>query len=483
MHRRSILTLIAVALVAFTGVAGLRAGQSTAAAANPGPELTVYNQGMALVKDTRTLSLKEGVQTVTVTDVAAQIDPTSVYFKSLTDPAGTTVLEQNFEYDLVGADKLLSKYVGLPIKVVTEDGTSYAGKLLNGVTDIILQDTSGQVQVISRDRVRDFTFPSLPEGLITQPSLVWMVDAAKAGDQQTEISYITNGIGWQATYSLLLAPDGKKLDLSGWVTLDNRSGAAYKDAKLKLIAGDVNVVGQPQPMQDAMIKMATVAPVPQVAERSFAEYHLYEIGRPVTVKDNQTKQIEFITAADVPAEKLYVYSGSEPYGYYAGSGPQPDPAYGADTGIKTVSTILQFDTGKEGVNAALPQGTARVYQEDADGSALLIGEDTIPHTPKNEKVRLNLGNAFDLVGERKQTGFKQVADKVIEESYEIMIRNQKPEEAVQVRVVEHLYRSGDWEIIAESAPHAQIDSQSVEWQLDVPAGGESKLTYTVRYRW
>jgi hypothetical protein len=483
MRRRTSLTLIAVTLIALAGITGLSAGQNTAVAANAGPELTVYNQGMALVKDTRTLNLKEGLQTVTVTDVAAQIDPTSVYFKSLTDPVGTAVLEQNFEYDLVGTDKLLTKYVGLPIKVMTKDGTAYAGKLMSGATDIILQDADGQVQVVSRDSVRDFSFPSLPEGLITQPSLVWLVNAARAGDQQAEITYITNGIGWQAAYSLLLAPDGKKFDLNGWITLDNRSGVAYKDAKLKLIAGDVNVVTPPQPLQDVMVKMASAAPAPQVAERGFSEYHLYEINRPVTVKDNQTKQIEFITAADVPAEKLYVYNGSEPYSYYAGSAPQTDPGYGADTGIKTVRTILQFDTGKEGVDAALPQGTARVYQQDVDGSSLLIGEDTIPHTPKNEKVRLNLGNAFDLVGERVQTGFKQVADKVIEESYEITIRNQKPEEAVQVRVVEHLYRSGDWEITAESAPHARLDSQSVEWKLDVPAGGESKLTYTVRYRW
>ena len=483
MRRQTSLTLIAVTLIALAGITGLSAGQNTAAAANAGPELTVYNQGMALVKDTRTLNLKEGLQTVTVTDVAAQIDPTSVYFKSLTDPAGTAVLEQNFEYDLVGTDKLLTKYVGLPIKVMTKDGTAYAGKLLSGATDIILQDADGQVQVVSRDSVRDFSFPSLPEGLITQPSLVWLVNAAKAGDQQAEISYITNGIGWQATYSLLLAPDGKKFDLNGWITLDNRSGVAYNDAKLKLIAGDVNVVNQPQPAPGAMLKMAAAAAAPQVAERSFSEYHLYEINRPVTVKDNQTKQIEFITAADVPSEKLYVYSGSEPFTFTAGSTPQTDPGYGADTGIKTVGTILQFTTGKEGVNAALPQGTARVYQQDADGSSLLIGEDNLANTAKNEQVRLYLGNAFDLVGERVQTSFKQVADKVVEESYQITIRNQKPADAVQVRVVEHLYRSSDWEITAESAPHAKLDSQSVEWKLDVPAGGESKLTYTVRYRW
>jgi hypothetical protein len=483
MRRRTSTTLIAVILMALAGITGLSAAQNTAVAASAGPELAVYNQGMALVKDTRTLNLKAGVQTITVTDVAAQIDPTSVYFKSLTDPTGTTVLEQNFEYDLVGTDKLLTKYVGLPIKVMTTDGTAYAGKLLSGATDIILQDADGQVQVISRDSVRDFSFPALPEGLITQPSLVWMVDAATAGDQQAEITYITNGIGWQATYSLLLAPDGKTADLNGWITLDNRSGAAYKDAKLKLIAGDVNVVNQPQPLQEVMVKMAMAAPSAPVAERGFAEYHLYEIGRPVTVKDNQTKQIEFITVPAVPAEKLYVYSGSEPLGYYPGNMPQTDPGYGADTGIKTVRTLLQFDTGKEGVNAALPQGEARVYQQDVDGSALLIGEDTIPHTPKNEKVRLYLGNAFDLVGERVQTSFKQVAEKVVEESYEITIRNQKPAEAVQVRVVEHLYRAGDWEITAESAPHVKLDSQSVEWKLDVPAGGESKMTYTVRYRW
>jgi hypothetical protein len=485
MRKQTALTLIAAALVVLAGVFTLRAGPSSAIAETLGPALTVYNQGSAQVQDTRPLTLKEGVQTVTITDIAAQIDPTSVYFRSLTDPAGTTVLEQNFEYDLASTNELLSKYIGQPIQVVTADGTQYDGTLLSGANDVILQGKSGQVNVISRDKVRDLSFPALPEGLITTPSLAWTIDAKKAGDHQAEITYLTGGIGWQATYALLLAPDGKHLDLNSWVTVDNHSGATYKDARLKLIAGAVNRVQPPQAAMTKMARSAAEAPVPapDVSQRAFSDYQLYEIGRPVTLKDNEIKQIEFLAASDVPAEKLYTYEGSAGYGYYAGSGPQADPSYGAQTGNKQVQTVLQFDTGKEGVNAELPEGIVRVYQRDVDGNALLIGEDTLPNTPKNEKVRLYLGDAFDLVGERVQTDFKQVSDKVIEESFRITVRNQKEKEAVQVRAVEHLYRASDWEITAESAPHTKLDAGTVEWKLDVPAGGETSVTYTVRYRW
>jgi hypothetical protein len=485
MRKRTTLIIIAVALTALTGILMLRAGPSSATAETLGPALTVYNQGSAQVQDTRTLTLTEGVQTVTVTDIPAQIDPTSVYFKSLTDPAGTFVLEQNYEYDLATTSGLLNKYVGQPIQVITADGAQYDGTLLSGADDVILQDKSGQVNVISRDKVRNLSFPALPGGLVTTPSLVWIIDAKKAGDHQAEISYLTNGIGWEATYALLLAPDGKQLDLSSWVTVNNHSGATYKDARLKLIAGAVNRVQSPQRAMSktTMAAAEASAPAPQVSQRGFSDYQLYEIGRPVTLKDNEIKQIEFLTASDVPAEKLYTYEGTAGYRYYAGNEPQVDPNYGAQTGNKQVQTVLQFDTGEEGANAELPEGIVRVYQQDVDGNALLIGEDTMPNTPKNEKVRLYLGDAFDIVGERVQTDFKQISDKVVEESFRITVRNQKEKDAVQVRAVEHLYRASDWEITAESAPHTKLDAGTVEWKLDVPAGGETSVTYTVRYRW
>ncbi|MGI6209331.1 MAG: DUF4139 domain-containing protein [Anaerolineae bacterium] len=488
MRRRALLTVFLVLAVALSGAAGYQSLPSQVAAQVPeegtmGPEIAVYNQGVALVKDTRTLDLVEGVQSVTITDVAERLDPTSVHFRSLTDPAGTVVLEQNFEYDLVGPERLLSKYVDQRIQVITEDGTVHQGTLLSGAGDLILRDDEGQVTVIRRDSVRDFTFPSLPEGLITRPSLVWLLDSSQSGTQQVEIAYLTNGIGWQANYVILLAQDASSLDLDGWVTLTNNSGATYTNARLKLIAGDINRA-LPQAMDTGIVKEEMAAPrpmaTPAVEQRGFFEYHLYEVQRPVTIRDRQQKQVEFVTATGVPARRFYVYDGAPGYGYWGGL--MDDPGYGANTGVSQVRTMLSFQTGEEGVDAQLPRGVIRVYQEDVDGSPLLLGEDSVDHTPKGEEVQLYIGDAFDIVGERVQTDFRRLGDRVIEESYRITLRNHK-EEAVEVRVVEHLFRWSDWEIIQETAEHTELDAQQVEWRMQVPADGESTIEYTVRYQW
>lgn len=486
MRSRTLLTTILLLIAGIIGMAGFAAIPAAVNAQEPdqpaGPEIAVYNQGVALVKDTRSLHLTEGVQPVTITDVAGQLDPTSVHFRSLTDPEGTAVLEQNLEYDLVGPERLLSKYVDQQIEVVTQDGTTYQGTLLSGAQDLILQDADERVVVIRRDNVRDFSFPALPEGLITRPSLVWLVDSAAGGLQDVEIAYLTGGISWQANYVLLLAKDGAGLDLNGWVTLNNRSGATYTDAHLKLIAGDINRATQQ--MDRGMVKeeyampMATAAP--QVEERGFFEYHLYEVQRPVTIKDNQQKQIEFVKAVGVPAEKFFVYDGALGWSFYGGL--VTDQGYGADTGNKTVRTMLAFSTDEEGVDAQLPRGVVRVYQEDVDGSPLLVGEDNIDHTPKGEEVRLYIGDAFDIVGERVQTDFRRPGDRSLEESYRITLRNHK-EEAVEVRVTERMFRWSEWEIIQETAEHTKLDSQQVEWRVQVPADGETVIEYTVRYRW
>jgi hypothetical protein len=471
--------LVVSALAATVSLCG-QAAAPAASAQDSGPELAVYNQGVALVKDVRTVPLQAGTQLVTISDVAAQLDPTSVHFASLTDPTGTAVLEQNFEYDLVGPERLLSKYVDQDIQLVTADGTRYAGTLLSGSGDIILRAADGGITVVSRDQVRDFSFPSLPEGLITRPSLVWLIDADKAGDQDVQITYLTGGISWQANYVLLLAQDGQTLDLDGWVTLDNQSGATYANAKLKLVAGDINQVETQASgaAYDTAKEMAL--PTPAVQERGFFEYHLYEVQRPVTVKDNQTKQIEFVTAAAVPATTFYVYDGAA--GYYFWGGVQSDPSYGANTGVTQVNTMLSFNTGPEGIDAQLPQGVVRVYQEDVDGSALLLGEDSISHTPKGENVQLYVGDAFDIVGERVQTDYKLIGSSAAEETYEVTLRNHKADD-VEVRVVERLYRWSDWEIVEESAEHTDVDSQTVEYRVSVPADGETTVTYTVRYEW
>jgi hypothetical protein len=453
---------------------------SVAQAQEPGTELTVYNQNIALVRDTRSFGLEQGVNEVRFSDVASQIDPTSVHFRSLTDPEGTTVLEQNYEYDIVGTQKLMQKYLDQEIDLVTQDGSEYQGTLLSGADDVILQDANGGVTVVRLGQVQQFSFPELPEGLITRPTLVWLLAAGQSGDQDVEVTYMTSGINWQADYVVQLNEDDTALDLNGWITLNNRSGATYSDAKLKLVAGDVNVVRQAKAAVgwDMVLEAEAPAAAPAVEEREFFEYHLYDVQRPVTVRDNQTKQIEFTSATDVPAEKFFVYDGAPGLGFYGYA--ISDPGYGTYSN-PDVNIYLQIENEEEsGLGIPLPAGRVRVYKADVDGSLQFVGEDQIDHTPKDESVRLLLGNAFDIVGERRQTDFQQLGRDVIEESFEITVRNHKDED-VEVRVLEHLFRWSEWEIVQESADHTKLDQSMVEWRLPVPADGETTLSYTVRY--
>jgi hypothetical protein len=480
--------------VVWSGIAALvlasltlaNSGQSTERVVAQGEavELAVYNQNVALVRDLRTLELGEGLSEVRFTDVAALIDPTSVHFRSLTDPAGTVVLEQNFEYDIVGSAKLLHKYVDMEISLVTEDGQTYVGTLLSGNEDIILQAPDGQVTMVKLDKVKEFTFPALPEGLITRPTLVWQVESVLDEAQDVEVTYLTSGIGWQAAYNVILADDDKSIDLDGWVTLDNRSGTAYEDAKLKLIAGDIHRVPTDGYAVDKGVRYeaeeaAVGAPVEQ---REFFEYHLYEVQRPVTVKDQQTKQIQFATGSQVPADKFFVYDGSQMrfMGYYQ---PLDSPEYGTSSS-KKVMVMIEFENGEEqGLGIPLPKGIIRVFKKDVDGSSLLVGEDSIDHTPKDEQIRLYVGDAFDIVGERVQTDFRvDYDDDWMEESFEITLRNHK-DEAVEVRVVEHMFRWSEWKILEESHEHEKLDSQTIEFRVPVEADGETVVTYTVRYEW
>ncbi|MCO6449933.1 MAG: DUF4139 domain-containing protein [Caldilineales bacterium] len=482
MKKNILISLAAGAVIVSAGlVLALAATSPTRVGAQgDGVDLTVYNSNIALVKESRQFDLDEGVNNVAVTDVPSAIIPETVYFKSLTDP-DAVVLEQNYEYDIVGSQKLLEKYIDQPIRVVTQDGTVYEGTLLSGQGDVILQEEDGGVVVVKFEQIQQYSFPALPDGLITKPTLVWMVNATESGNHNAEIAYLTNGLNWAADYVLVLAQDNESLDLTGWVTLDNRSGATYEDARLKLVAGDINRVQEPQVYYDMVVEeraMAAAAPAPQVSQREFFEYHLYEINRPVTLKDNQTKQVEFVSAAGVPANKEFIYDASQPYMAY---GPIFDPGYG-QTGQTKVDVSLTFNTGEDGVDAQLPKGTIRMYQADVDGSPLLIGEDSIDHTPKGEDVTLVIGQAFDLVGERKQTNFNRIGDRVVEESYEITLRNQKEDEAVDIRVVEHLSRWSDWEIIdTNNEDFTKTDSNTIEWIVTVPAKGSQTISYTVRY--
>lgn len=481
MTHRSFRIPLLISLIALAGLGLVFAASApTAAIAQTGGvDLTVYNSNIALIQESRQFDLKKGVNIVKVDDVPSSIMPETVHFRSLTD-ADAVVLEQNYEYDIVGSQKLLQKYIDKKIDLVTVDGTLYSGKLLSGANDVILQDEDGGVQVIKFDQIRQYSFPALPDGLITRPTLVWMVDASKAGKHNTEISYLSNGLNWSANYVLVLAPDSQSLDLNGWITLDNHSGATFTDARLKLVAGDIHRAAAAKSADTAMMQETLMAraPQPQVAQRQFFEYHLYEVQRPVTIKDNQTKQIEFVTANDAPAVKSFVYDASMPFQPY---GPILDPSYG-NTGNTKVTVQLSFNTGKEGIDAQLPRGIVRLYQADTDGSPLLIGEDNIDHTPKGEDVTLTIGQAFDLVGERTQTNFKRLGDKTIEESYSIELRNQKADEDVTIKLVEHLSRGTNWEIVKTSDEgFSKIDANTLSWQVPVKAQGKATITYTVRY--
>lgn len=488
--RRILAAILALVLL---GIAcGARAERPTAMPAGQTPvaeaaentlSLTVYNEGTALIRDRRTIELLRGFNEIAFSDVAASIDPTSVLFKSLTDPQGTAILEQNYAYDLVNSAALFEKYLDEFIQVLTEDGTLYEGRLLSTNGGIILQGEDGQVTVVSGN-VQEYSFPELPDGLITRPTLMWQLMADRAGEQQVEITYLTGGLSWQADYVVLLARGDKAIDLDGWVTMRNTSGTSYPDAQLKLVAGDLQRLPQPGfAVGEVLFEAERAATAEPIEQREFFEYHLYEVPRPVTVRDRENKQIEFVSVAGVPAEKFFVYDGLQcRYNYYYCSYygyPQTDPSYGITSNPK-VMVMVEFDT--ERVQADLPKGRVRVYQEDIDGAALLIGEDTIDHTPEGESVRLYVGDAFDIVGERIQTDFRRPSDNRLEEDFKITLRNHK-DEAVEIRVVEHLFRWSDWRILSSSHDYRELDSSTIEFRVRVPANGETTLDYSVRYFW
>jgi hypothetical protein len=425
--------------------------------------LTVYNQDFALVREIRPIQLPKGTETIRFKDVAARIDPTSVRFKSLTAPDQVAILEQNFEYDLVSSEKLLQKYVDEKIRLLAKEERFYEGTLLNAADDLVLRDASGQIRIIKGEEIQILEFPQLPEGLITRPTLVWLLDSQRSGKHDAEVSYLTDGINWHAEYVAAVNEEDTRLELGAWVSLDNRSGATYRDAKLKLVAGDVHRVKPSPRVPEYVMRDATMAAkgVPQFEEKAFFEYHLYTLTRPATVKDNQIKQLTLFPVADVGVEKILLYDGIR-------------------EGTK-VKVNLEFENSKKnGLGIPLPQGKLRVYKRDQDQSLEFVGEDLIDHTAKDEKVRVFLGNAFDVVGERRQTELKKITDRSREETYEIKLRNHK-ENAIEVLAVEHLW--GDWKITQSTHEYRKKDTRTVEFPLPVPKDGETILTYTVRFRW
>ncbi|HUU09763.1 MAG TPA: DUF4139 domain-containing protein [Phycisphaerae bacterium] len=485
---------LAVAAVLSAGVA------AWAAEAPPkeGVSLTVYNgvepqhvaaepflerpdedlgQNFAVVKEVRTLKLPEKVSTIQFRDVAKHIDPTSVHFRSLTDPEGTTVLEQNYEFDLVGADKLLDKYIDAEISVTTQQGKRYEGTLLSfDAQQLIIQGARGGLYMIQRpNNVQNVEFGKLPAGLLTRPTLVWQVATAKPGDHLAQVTYQTTGLSWRADYSVVVNAADTQMDLSGWVTLTNQCGVGFKDARLKLMAGDVRRV-QPPPAPPAAAFGAAREKGGRggggFVEKTFFEYHLYTLGRPTTVNDNQVKQVELLTAAAVPVTKRYVF---EPGGRYW------HRRYGQGNTYK-VNVYIEFKNSKESkLGMPLPMGKIRTYKRDAaDGDLEFVGEDQIDHTPKDEELKLYVGDAFDVVGEKTVTDRKQ-DQRWREESIRLDLRNHK-EEAVTVRVREHL-AGGQWEIKAKSQDFKKIDASTIEFDVPVAKDGKAEVTYTVHYSW
>lgn len=452
-------------------------------------EVTVYNSNLGLIKETRPFNLKSGISEVRVEDVASQIDATSVHFKSLTSPDAVTVLEQDFRYDLASPDTILGRYLGKEIELeraVGRDGDKreiIKGVLLSNSGGRVLQ-SGGKILI---NPIGSPVLPELPEGLLTKPTLVWKINTLKAGSHQGEISYLTAGMSWSADYVLVADKDDVKGDLTAWVTVLNNSGATYSDARLKLVAGDVHRAPL-SPMRPRKLGYAMMSSDSSIAEnmteKTFFEYHLYTLARPTTLAENSTKQVEMASVAGIPIRKNYVYDGAQgvQWSDYGSSG-YWDPGYGLQSG-KKVSVILELDNKKaSGLGMPLPKGRVRVYKKDEDGSLQFAGEDSIDHTPKDEKVRVKMGEAFDIVGERKRTDYSSDSSRHrFEETFEIRLRNHK-DSSVTVNVVEHLYRWTNWKITSSSIPYTKKDAQTVEFPVTVAKDGETVLTYTVKYSW
>jgi hypothetical protein len=449
--------------------------------------------GYAVVRHEREIELNPGRNQVRFADVAGMIDPTTVSFQSLSDPNGTRVVEQNFQFDLVSTEKLLQKFIDRPVTVEQARGDkveSFAGTLLSTAGGLVLRQADGSVRTVTYNS--GVTLPSLPGGLITRPTLVWDVAAQKAGKQVVRVAYQTTGITWWADYNLTYAEGADanscKLDVGAWVSILNQSGASYPDAKLKLIAGDVHrapAAPSPRMMAKAARAEALAEEAPGFAEKQFFEYHLYTLGRPSSLPDNSTKQIELFPAvAGVPCEKTLVYYGQQGFFWGYGGSPYTDRNYGL-TGNKKVDTYLSFKNEQNnGMGIPLPAGRVRVSKLDpADGSLEFIGEDRIDHTPKNETILLKLGSAFDVVGERRQVDYSiDTSRKVITEEIEIKLRNRK-EEPVRVIVKENLYRWVNWKITASTHAFEKQDARTIHIPVSVPADKEVVVRYSVRYTW
>src|SRR5256712_3198352 len=432
--------------------------------------LILHNGKRGLVKAVREIRLPAGTTDVQFMDVAAQIDPPTVHLKSITDPAGLKILEQNYEYYLLSSAKLMEKYVGKRVRLYQPDGSYHEATLLS---------TNGPVYEINGEIILGHAgrglLPALPENLVSRPTLAWLLRNQVTTPQRVEASYMTSGITWRADYVLGLNPADTGGDLTGWVRIDNKRGAIYRNALLKLVAGDVNRgVGRFRDVK--AVEMAARAPATAEARRDFQsegffEYHLYTLDGRTTIKDNQTKQLSLLAATDIGIDKQLIYYGAQDY--YRTS-------YGTPISNQKVGVYLEIKNSQANrLGVPLPKGRVRVYKADAGGSQQFVGEDWIDHTPKDEQVKIKMGEAFDVVGEGTQRNWKKIGPSLYEVEWEIALRNHK-KEAIAIEVVEPV--PGDWEVLRSTVPHEKVDAFTMRFRVPVAKDGESKLVYRVRVR-
>ena len=459
------------------------------------PALTIYNQNFAIVRDTVPLDLQAGVNSIRYPGATAQVEPDSVILR---DPGGRhslQILEQNYRNDPVSQELLLSLFEGKAIdfeKVRLKDNTQIT-ELVSGkiIRSGYVPGGEAQQPIIEVNGKLQFSlpgqplFPDLGDDTVLKPTLNWLLQSDKPGKFDAEVGYVTGGFDWSASYNLVSPEKGDNVDLVGWITMKNESGKTFENAKIKLMAGDVNKI-QAQTFgglarRQIFNAASAGAFEPAVTEKTFDEFHLYSIARVTTLHDRETKQVEFVHAENVVAPTIYVYDGASDYRFYGGLNYDQGYATGGNKKVAVMREFVNSETNHLGM--ALPKGKLRFYRRDADGQLEFVGEDQIDHTPRNETIRVKTGNAFDLVGERKQTNFRvDTGDKWMDESFEIKLRNRK-KEPVEIRVVERLYRWNNWEITAKSDEFTKKDSQTIEFRVPVKPDEERRVTYTVHYSW
>ena len=444
--------------------------------------LTVYNGGFAVVREVRPLVLQRGVQALRFEGVPSQIDPTSLSLVSLTDPGALSVLEQNYQYNLIGTNSVLDAAVGQRIRlvrdlgdrIVTEEGVLLSqpnqGRIVRLDDGRVLINPAGTIELLT-----------LPEGLLSRPSLLWRLASERAGEQRVEARYLTNGVTWKADYVAVVNESETAVDVTGWVTLTNESGASYPEAALQLIAGDVRRVQPPRPqmMYDAVVEevqMARAAAPPQ--QEAFFEYHLYTFPNPTTIEENETKQLELLSAADVGTRRRLVLDGSGQYFPFYRRG---RPGTGGATNEVSAAVVLEVENAEaNNMGMPLPAGTVRVYKSDRRGNLQFLGEDRIDHTPRNETVRLYIGDAFDVVGTRREVENRRINNTTREITVEVEVRNRK-ETAAEVDVVERVFW-GDWQILQSTHEHERIDSRTAQFTVTLGPDETETIRYTARLR-